>query len=111
MSSKTPTITNTSSNFSYRLPDTCISMCSTYSFSKTGGSSGASSGITPYYYLKTDITWSESIQTTIGSYYHQPTNSNCTYNSGLGSSFYGAYFNVPTNDGEKVNFTFCIWFY
>ena len=96
-SSYSPSTSNVTNNFVYRLPDSCISMCSQYNFYKTGGSSGASQGITPYYYMKIgNNTWNENIATTIGNYYHQPTGSNCTYDYGTGFSFYGAYFNVPS---------------
>ena len=44
--------------------------------------------------------------------YNQPTNSNCTINSGIRISFYGAYnLMFLLMMVKKFNFTFCIWFY
>ena len=109
--------------FQLAVPTECISIFCQYSFFKLGGPTGRSNGITPYYWSKcqpaipsvdhasTDRTWAKNIGTTIGSYYHQPTLFDCSYYDLPSSSQFYSNFNLPTEDGAEVYFSYNIWFY
>ena len=111
ITSTNPTATSNANTFFYYLQDTSISMKLKYSYYKTGGGTGASNGITEYYFCKSsDNTWSSYTGTIIGSSYHPPTQ-NLIYDSGAGTSLYTINLNLPSESGAKVNFTYNITFY